>query len=164
MIAIKAVVISDTHIKKLGKPLPKPLQDHLADADAIFHCGDIIDEDFLGELEKFGPVYAVRGNGDFIGAVANLPEKRIIEIGGYKIGILHGHGDKGKTVDRASNAFREEAVDIILFGHSHQPMLQAKSGVLMLNPGSPTTKRREKQYSFIILHLEKELHCEFVFF
>ncbi len=164
MIPIKVAVIADTHLKTMKKPLPRILYQSLVGVDAIFHCGDIQHQDLLSELEGIAPVYVVKGNGDREGTLVNLQEKRIVEINGYKIGIFHGHGEHGKTIDRAFNSFRHEDVDIILFGHSHQPLLQTKSGIMMLNPGSPTMKRREKNYSFILLHLGENLRCEFTFF
>lgn len=148
----------------MKKPLPGLLYQRLMGVVAIFHCGDIQCQEVLNELESFAPVYAVKGNGDFADMDIHLPEKRIVELNGYKIGIFHGHGKKGRTIDRAFNSFMNENVDIIVFGHSHQPVLQTKSGILMLNPGSPTVKRREKKYSFILLYLEEALRCEFVLF
>ncbi|AOT73284.1 hypothetical protein Gferi_24110 [Geosporobacter ferrireducens] len=161
---MKVAVIADTHLKSMKKPLPRLLYQRLINVDVIFHCGDIQHQDVLSELEGFAPVYAVKGNGDSGDMVTNLPEKCIVELNGYRIGIFHGHGEKGRTVDRAFNSFIHENVDIVIFGHSHQPLLQTKSGILLLNPGSPTVKRREKKYSFILLYLEETLRCEFVLF
>jgi putative phosphoesterase len=74
----------------------------------------------------------------------------------YKIGIYHGHGDEKTTIERAYEIFKDENVDIIIFGHSHKPAILTKNKILMLNPGSLTSKRAERWFSYIILNLEKE--------
>ncbi|MEW9123264.1 MAG: metallophosphoesterase family protein [Thermotaleaceae bacterium] len=160
---IKIAILSDTHLRGCRKQFPLIVLDSIKDVDFIIHCGDILHADVLKELEKIASVYAVRGNTDKEEGLA-LPERLILPIGNIKIGVFHGHGTKGNTVDRAYEAFQEENVEVILFGHSHQPFLKTKNGVLMINPGSPTVKRKEKRYSFAILYVDTVLRCEFVFF
>ncbi len=85
-------------------------------------------------------------------------------IGGVRVGLVHGHeGPDGEDIpSRAYGAFGDQ-VDVICFGHSHKPLMERRGSVLMLNPGSPTDKRGESQYSFAVLRLhdgtaEAELH------
>ena len=72
---------------------------------------------------------------------------------GYKIGVFHGHGENKTTIERAIASFDGEEIDIIIYGHSHQPSIQTKNKTLILNPGSITSKRRERWYSYIVLEL-----------
>ncbi|MFT9493709.1 metallophosphoesterase family protein [Anaerosolibacter sp.] len=161
---MRIAVLSDTHLKNHKLDLPQIVVEILKNMDGIIHCGDMKEEGLLDLLEAYGPVYAVHGNGDNEALRAKLKERLVIHLGDYKIGIVHGHGEKGKTSDRAFEAFEDMEVDIILYGHSHQPLLQTKKGILMVNPGSQTAKRREKKHSMVILNLGQNLHCEFIFF
>ena len=83
-----------------------------------------------------------------------LKEKMIIPVEGYKIGLYHGHGNSKNTLERAYTAFSGDKVDIIVFGHSHQPLILTKNKILMINPGSPSYKRKEPWYSYVILEIE----------
>ena len=157
-------IVSDTHlpqdkIKRLDR-----LKTYFSDVDYIIHCGDYGCSEVLHRLEKWAPVHGVWGNGDDHEIRKLLPEKRILSLGNVNIGVYHGHGENGKTVDRAYKAFEGESVDIILFGHSHQPSLQTKHGILMVNCGSPTAKRKEKRYSVALLTIEEDIRCEFIFY
>ncbi len=161
---MRVAVMADTHLKNNKLNLPQVVMKHLEGIDRIIHCGDVKEKGLLDVLETYAPVFSVYGNGDEEGLQCELKEKLILNLGNYKIGVVHGHGEKGKTADRALEAFRDMDIDMILFGHSHQPLLQTKKGVLMINPGSPTVKRQEKKHSMVILNLEEDLHCEFIFF
>jgi putative phosphoesterase len=161
---MRVAVLADTHFKNNKLNLPQMVIKHLEGIDGIIHCGDVKEKGLLDVLEAYAPVFAVHGNVDDEGLQWKLKEKLVINLNNYRIGIVHGHGEKGKTADRAIEAFKNTEIDILLFGHSHQPLLQTKKGVLMINPGSPTVKRREKKHSMVILNLEEDLHCEFIFF
>lgn len=104
-------------------------------------------------LERYKRFVGVWGNVDDSQIKSILNEQEILTLAGYKIGIFHGHGTKGNTLDRAYQKFLETDVDIIIFGHSHQPLVRTKNGILMLNPGSLTNKRREKWFTYIMLEL-----------
>ncbi|MGC7872396.1 metallophosphoesterase family protein [Desulfosporosinus sp. SYSU MS00001] len=143
---MKIAVLSDTHLR-LGKTLPGFVWEHLAEADLIIHAGDLVHKEILDELNLLAPVKAVCGNCDDWDV--NLPSQEWVECDSLRIGIVHGHQGKGQTtMERAYNAFLSNPVDIVVFGHSHIPTLKWQHGVLMFNPGSPTDKRREPQYSF----------------
>jgi len=81
------------------------------------------------------------------------------------IGVTHGHG-KGKTTEkRAFSAFEHQQVDAIIFGHSHIPVHKQIGDITLFNPGSATDKRRQKQFSFGLLYIQKNtLHFEHVFY
>ncbi|MTI67090.1 MAG: YfcE family phosphodiesterase [Firmicutes bacterium] len=149
-------IISDTHIIKDLYKLKVFLNTKLKNIDTLIHLGDyksIKAYNFLKENKK---LYGVYGNVDDKGIKDSITKKRIISLNGYRIGLFHGHGDKSTTIKRVLEEFKNEKVDIITFGHSHKPLLKTKKGILLLNPGSPFNKRREKWYTYIILKLEED--------
>lgn len=149
-------VLSDTHIPKRGKELPKEVIEGFQGVDLILHAGDIADESVLLELEKIAPVFAVHGNVDPPELREKLPLKRIIEYKQFRIGLIHGYGDKGTTLGRVMEAFEGEELNAIVFGHSHQPYNERLNGMLIFNPGSPLDKRYEVFYSYGLLIPQEE--------
>lgn len=151
---MQIAVLADTHLRG-GRSLPKFIWEHLPDADLILHAGDLTHSGLIDELSLLAPVKAVCGNCDDWDV--NLPNQEWIECESFRIGLIHGHTGKGKTtLERAFNAFEKAPVNVIVFGHSHTPVLQWYNGVLMFNPGSPTDKRREPQYSFGWLDVQED--------
>ncbi|WP_432408052.1 metallophosphoesterase family protein [Wukongibacter sp. M2B1] len=153
---MKIGVISDTHIGKNLYKLKDFLGRHLNDIDMIIHAGDYKTLAVVNTLKNFERFVGVWGNVDDKDIQKLVKEKEIIEIQDYRIGVFHGHGVKQTTIDRAYKAFKDDNVDIIIFGHSHQPIIKTKDNILMLNPGSPTNKRKERWFSYIILELEPQ--------
>lgn len=159
------VVISDTHLPKKGKGLPRTLVDDLKRADCIIHAGDWQTRSVYEELRAFARVEGVFGNVDDDVIKQQLEQKLILQFGKFTFGVVHGDG-KGKTTERrAIDAFKHEEVDMIIFGHSHIPVLKKEGSTILFNPGSPTDKRRQKQYSYgmVTIHAEK-FEVEHVFF
>lgn len=145
-------VIADTHVPDRAPCLPqRALQIfRQAGVTAILHAGDICTPAVLTELEAVAPVYAVRGNRDWF-SLRHLPRQRLLEIGGARIGLIHGHGtlrqylsekphillhglDARRYIPRLLAAFPE--VDVIVFGHLHLPVQERVDGRLIFNPGS----------------------------
>jgi uncharacterized protein len=156
--------ISDTHMPKRGRELPKLLAEHLEISDIIIHAGDWQDLSVYKELSSFGRVEGVFGNTDSGELKEMLKDKLILNINGFKLGVVHGHG-KGKTTEkRALDAFAAEKLDCLIYGHSHIPVLKKENGTLIINPGSPTDKRRQPRFSFAVIRAEKELSAELVYF
>lgn len=156
MIYLKVGIISDTHISKDIDELIDKLDTCFKEAELIIHAGDYINVDVIEALKNYNNFIGVWGNVDDSHVRAKLKEKEITEIEGYKIGIFHGHGKDSTTLDRAYNEFIGDKIDIIIFGHSHQPLVKTKNGVLMLNPGSLLNKRRERWFSYIMLDLRPD--------
>ncbi len=145
-------VVADTHIPDRMRALPPRLFDVLRGVDWILHAGDICTPRVLDELKQIAPVLAVLGNRDFLyRGNWSLPQDRIVEIGGVRIGLTHGHGGArgyikekilyyttGYYLDRydATVQARFSGVEAIVFGHSHHPVNQVRDGVLLFNPGS----------------------------
>lgn len=163
----KLLVLSDTHVPGRARRLPVPVYRALEEADAVLHAGDIASQEVLDELARFAPVHAVAGNVDPPELWESLPRRRLIEIAGYRIGLVHGDGpDRAGTPERALAAFPD--ADAVVFGHTHKPLNERRGRTLLFNPGSPTDRRREPRCSFGWLHLGRGPHdpiaAEHVFF
>ncbi|MEJ2670915.1 MAG: metallophosphoesterase family protein [Deltaproteobacteria bacterium] len=122
-------VISDTH----GLLRPEALK-ALTGVELIIHAGDIGNPEILETLGQIAPVHAVRGNTDRGAWAAELPHTRIIEVGGVLIYVLHEL--YALDLDPAA-----AGLAAVIFGHSHEPHLERKNGVLYLNPGSAGPRR-----------------------
>lgn len=156
-------VVSDTHVPSRARSLPARLLDALRGVDLILHAGDLTVLSVLDELAALAPVEAVCGNVDGPEVRLSLPRRRLLAVGDKRLGLVHGDGLGLSTVARARAAFAAEAVDAIVFGHSHSPFCGYESGVLMFNPGSPTDRRREPRASFGLLRVGASVEGEVVY-
>ena len=150
----RVILIGDTHLPRFGRALPSPLEAALHDADRILHAGDLTAPFVLDLLEAFGPTDAIAGNNDPSELHDRLGLTRVVTIEGVRIGLTHGHAGPGRTTpERAWRSFSDAdpRVDAIAFGHSHQPMIERRDGIWLLNPGSPTDRRRQPTFSFMRL-------------
>ena len=161
---MKIVVISDTHMPRKAKTLPERLLIDLKDCDYIIHAGDWQTVELYNELKKYGPVIGVTGNVDGPEIKSLLNTKDILRAGDFNIGIVHGHGTGKTTEKRAIETFADEEVDCIVYGHSHIPVLKEINGVIVFNPGSPTDKRRQQEFSYGILTVGERIKAEHIFF
>jgi putative phosphoesterase len=127
--------------------LPEELVPHLRRADLILHAGDLLEASLLDELAFYAPVRAVRGNVDLPGV--DLPETLEFDFGGARIAMIHDSGRKEGRRRRLNKRFPDARA--IVFGHSHVPFLEDEDGLLLLNPGSPTDKRRQPRRTFALL-------------
>lgn len=145
-----AVVLADTHIPRRARALPQALIPHLEEADVILHAGDLMDPALLDELSGYAPVLAVRGNVD--PPEIELPEILEFDLGGVAVAMVHDSGRKEGRRRRLRKRFPRARVAV--FGHSHIPWLEDEEGLLLLNPGSPTDRRRQPEHTFARLWLE----------
>ena len=122
-------LISDTH----GLLRPEAVE-ALRGSDHILHAGDIGAPEILEALTKIAPVTAVRGNVDTASWARALPETEVVRAGGVSIYILH---DLGRLDLKAEAA----GFDVVVYGHSHQPKIEEKNGVLYFNPGGAGPRR-----------------------
>lgn len=153
----RAVLIGDTHLPRFGRSLPRPLVKELRAADRILHVGDLTQPFVLDLLAAFATTDAVAGNNDPPDLQARLGLARVVEIEGVRIGLTHGHHGPGRTTpDRAWRTFAQAdpPVQAIAFGHSHHPMMERRDGIWLLNPGSPTDRRREPAFSLLVLDVD----------
>ena len=148
------VLLGDTHLPRFGRQLPGPLVEGLRNAQLILHVGDLTDRFVLDELRHHAPTHAVAGNNDGPALQRQRGLRRVVEVEGVRIGLTHGHAGPGRTTpERARRAFEAEAVDAIAFGHSHQPMIAHDGHRWLLNPGSPTDRRRQPTFSYLVLEV-----------
>lgn len=156
-------VISDTHIRSSSKLLPKIIFEVFDGVDMILHAGDILIDEVLIELEAIAPVYAVAGNNDGYDMLAKYGTKKIITANGIRIGLTHGTS-RGRTYMNAYTEFSKDNVDCVVYGHSHKPHNEIINGILFFNPGSPISRRFEPRYSLGILHVDKNITGEIIYF
>ena len=155
---MRIIVISDTHLPKRGKWLPPSLIQEIEQADAVLHAGDFMTGDVLDDLLALNKnLVGVVGNNDDAEVRRRLKRKEKIRLGGRSIGLIHGDGGvREQTLQRVWEAFRGEAVDVIIFGHSHLPYLKTAQGTILFNPGSATEKRRSPYYSYGVMEIDDE--------
>ncbi len=130
--------------------MPEGLTPHLESADLILHAGDLLVEDVLYELEHYAPVRAVKGNVD--GWEVRSPETLELEVGGISIAMVHDSGTRKGRRSRMRRRF--PGARVVVFGHSHIPWLEDENGLMLLNPGSPTDRRRAPEHTFALLRVE----------
>ncbi|ASK64041.1 YfcE family phosphodiesterase [Virgibacillus phasianinus] len=161
---MKIVVTSDTHMPKKAKQLPSNLVKDCKSADLIIHAGDWMSMDVFRTFSSYAEVKGVYGNVDPDEVIKNFPSQQIVEVQGHRIGIVHGHGEKKTTEKRALATFDGDEVDIIIYGHSHIPMIRYFKKILLMNPGSPTDKRTLPHYSYGILEIGETVRAEIILF
>lgn len=133
-------LISDTHIPERANKLPNIIFDIFKDVDMILHAGDMVSIGVKEELEEIAPVQCVQGNMDRVYGL-KFPKSLVLDMGNYKLGVIHGEVyPKGDTLQLKYLAL-ELGVDILITGHSHQPLIEKVGDILLLNPGSPTVPR-----------------------
>lgn len=160
---IRIAVISDTHIPNQARALPPQSLECFKKADMVIHAGDLVELSVLKELEKVCPkVVAVWGNMDPCEVKEKLPEKKIIEVGKYKIGITHGYGHPNKIIEIVQDKFKNDDIDIVIFGHSHTPFNEKKDGVLYFNPGSLTDKIFSPYNSYGIIEVNDKIEAKII--
>jgi putative phosphoesterase len=139
-------VISDTH-----NHLYPEVKELLRGVDHIIHAGDICVPGLLAELRGVAPLTAVRGNCD-VGAWADaLPTRAEVELGGAR--ILVGHIGSRLREDAGSRDPDRGGLDVVVFGHSHQPLVESKNDVLYLNPGSAGPRRYGRPRTMAFLRI-----------
>lgn len=147
MTQIRVVVTGDTHLgpRRRG-PLPAALLAACADADRILHTGDVTDVALLDELGALALLDGVAGNCDGWDIAARLPVEQTLEIGGVRIAMVHDSGPERVRREVLRAHFPDARV--VCFGHSHLPVCDDRDGLLLLNPGSPTERRRAPWHSY----------------
>jgi putative phosphoesterase len=144
--------ISDTHLPRGARRLPEACLERLRAADAILHCGDFSARSVLEELRALEPpVHGVRGNVDDEELRELLPEELVVELGPLRIGMVHDPGPAAGREERLARRFPGCAA--VLFGHTHLPQVERHGDTWLLNPGSPTERRRAPFHSMLELGL-----------
>ncbi|HZU20516.1 MAG TPA: metallophosphoesterase family protein [Gaiellaceae bacterium] len=138
---MRVAVISDTHMPRGRRTLPAACVERLAAADLILHAGDLASFAFLQELRRLGPpVEAVHGNVDEPVLRSLLPSERVVAAADARIGIVHIPGPRRGREARLVARF--PGCHAVVYGHTHMPQVERAGEVWILNPGSPTERRR----------------------
>lgn len=139
-------IISDTHLPRGSRALPKSCIERLSNADLIVHAGDLTALSVLEELRRYNEVAAIRGNVDDAQVVASLPLELELEIAGCRLAMIHDAGTRLGRLERLRRRFPD--ADAVIFGHSHIPLHERGSdGFQIFNPGSPTDRRRSPHHT-----------------
>lgn len=128
-------VLSDTHVPDRMVELPRKLRKLIRSEDIIFHAGDFVCWEFFDQLTKLTTVHAVRGNMDSTKVRQFLPQRKVVDIQGKRIGIIHGSGSPINLADRVNEEMGRDC-DVLIFGHSHIPYNRKLGRTLLFNPGS----------------------------
>ena len=155
---MKIGVISDTHLLEPSEELERIVQDHFSDAEMILHAGDFVHKSIVDFFQRWN-VIAVCGNMDAGEVRAVLPEKRIIDVSGFQVGLIHGWGAPIGLEKRIRSEF--PPLDCLVYGHTHYPANHRKGGILFFNPGSPT-RSFTGRHTIGILTLGEEISGEIV--
>lgn len=146
-------LISDTHVPERREEIPREFLSQLKEEDIVLHAGDWTSGNTLKLLQQKAKVFGVWGNMDDGAVRKELPEKTIVEIQGFKIGITHGFGAPEGMVEKVQSKFLEK-VDMILFGHTHVPHSEEKDGILFYNPGSLSFNNDRRELTYAILEIK----------
>jgi hypothetical protein len=157
---MKIGVISDTHLENCNRLLEKIAADYFNDVDIVLHAGDIVNLDVL-DVFKGKEVHAVSGNMDPDSVKKILPIKKVLEIEGHKIGLIHGWGIPFGMEKEIIKEF--EDIDCLVYGHTHQAENKMIDGVLFFNPGSPTDRRFAMYNSIGILETGEKITGEIIY-
>ncbi|MDD5561286.1 MAG: metallophosphoesterase family protein [Candidatus Omnitrophica bacterium] len=159
---MKIGVISDTHIANKSEHIPGIILDVFRHVDMVIHAGDMVDLRVIDELKSVCPkIVAVAGNMDLEAVKKRYPEKEVLKISGYKIGLMHGCGPASNLTALLKDAFKEDKPDIIVFGHSHKPMNEFIDGVLFFNPGSANDFTAECN-SYGLIEINEEINARII--
>jgi putative phosphoesterase len=136
-------LLSDTHLAGADGRLEALLAGPLGPAEVLLHAGDYTGEGVLDHLEfaDARPFYGVAGNMDLGPVARRLPGARMIDLGGLRVGLIHGWGPPLGLEERVLAAF-PESPDLLVFGHSHQAYQGRRGRSLLINPGSAFDRRR----------------------
>jgi putative phosphoesterase len=145
------VLLADTHVPRRARDLPPAVWDAVAAVDAVVHAGDWVDVRLLDAIEERARrLVGVYGNNDGPELRARLPEVARAELGGLRFAVVHETGPAAGREARCQAAYPD--TDVLVFGHSHIPWdTTAPGGLRLLNPGSPTDRRRQPHCTYLTL-------------
>lgn len=154
---MKILIVSDTHhrdenyVKVINRVAP---------VDMVIHCGDIEGSETLIAEKAKCPVQMVMGNNDYF---SDLPREKVFCVGKYKVWLTHGHN---YYVSMGNEILKREAkargVDIVMYGHSHRPVIDIDKEITAINPGSLTYPRQDgRKPSFIIMDIDRKGEAHF---
>jgi putative phosphoesterase len=156
---MKIGVISDTHLREPDSEFKKMIEIHFKGVEKIFHAGDFIHWSIAEYLSNLKELIGVCGNMDPPEIQKAFPRKRIIELKGFRIGLVHGGGPPFGIESRVKEEFDE--VSAIVYGHTHTPANHQVKDILFFNPGSPTRPFIHRP-SIGLLHIGEKIEGEII--
>jgi putative phosphoesterase len=156
MTARRLLLLADTHVPKRARHLPEQVWEEVARADVVVHAGDWVVPSLLDELEaRARRLVGVFGNNDGAELRRRLPEVARTTIEGVRFGVVHETGGAQGREARCDAAYGD--LDVLVFGHSHIPWdTTTPRGLRLLNPGSPTDRRRQPHCTYMTLTVSEE--------
>lgn len=154
---MRLLLIADTHVPARARDLPASLWSAVAAADVVVHAGDWVDVALLDALEaalhpRGARLIGVYGNNDGPALRARLPEIARVDVEGVRLAVVHETGPSAGREARCAQRFDD--CDVLVFGHSHVPWdTVAPNGLRLLNPGSPTDRRRQPYCTYLTAEL-----------
>jgi hypothetical protein len=149
--ALRVLVLSDTHLHDDLARLPAPVWGHVDDADVVLHAGDVVTGHLLDRLRARRPLHAVLGNNDRE-LVGLLPDRLELDLGGLRVGMVHDAGARAGRPARMRRWFPR--ADVVVFGHSHEPVdEEGADGQRLFNPGSAVQRRRQPRRTLGVLEI-----------
>lgn len=156
---MKIGVLSDTHVQQIDQ-LPPEIVKELHELDMIIHVGDYIGKELFDELMQLGNFHGVCGNMDPYEIRSSLPEQQVIEVNGKRLGLIHGWGGPWGIQSKIQERF--EAVDAIIYGHTHAAHNEIIDGVLFFNPGSATGRLPALSKTYGIITISASIQGEII--
>ncbi len=147
--ALRLLLIADTHVPKRARELPEQVWDEVDRADVVLHAGDWVDVALLDAIEaRARRLVGVYGNNDGPPLRRRLPEVARVELAGIRLAVVHETGSATGREQRCAAQYPD--TDVLVFGHSHIPWdTVAPGGLRLLNPGSPTDRRRQPHCTYL---------------
>ncbi len=152
-------VLSDTHLSRVSRDLRDIVNRKLAGVEMILHAGDYVSPDLVGFFKEM-KFHGVHGNMDSLEVRLGLPEKEVIQLGSWRVGLIPGWGPSAGIEDRIRLQFRD--VDVIVYGHSHQSANHTSNGILWFNPGTASGYTPFGPHSVGVLEFGDEVHGEII--
>ena len=154
---MKVLIVSDTHGRNGGY---LDLLENSEKMDMVIHCGDVEGSEYLISESSGCRTVIVQGNNDYF---SDLPKEMIVKLGKYKALVTHGHAyyvNMGH--EHLVREAKKRKVDMVIYGHTHRPVITEENGIMVLNPGSLTYPRQmERKYTYIIMEIDEngEVEC-----
>jgi uncharacterized protein len=151
---VRLLLIADTHIPKRARDLPARVWDELDRADVVLHAGDWVEVALLDALtRRASRLIGCWGNNDGPDLRARLPETATATLEGVRFTVTHETGGAAGRSERMARRYPD--TDVLVFGHSHIPWdTTSSTGLRLLNPGSPTDRRRQPYCTYMTASVE----------
>lgn len=153
---MRLLLLADTHVPRRARDLPAQVWDEVAQADVVFHAGDWVAAELLDDMTaKAARLVACWGNNDGPALRSRLPERADVVLDGLHFTVVHETGAASGREARMSRCYPES--DVLIFGHSHIPWdTTTSTGLRLLNPGSPTDRRRQPACTYMTAAVGRE--------